>query len=59
MGLIPGSGRSPEGHGNPLQYPFQENFMDKGAWRSIVHGITNSQTPLRQPSTAHTAHIEC
>ena len=31
-GLIPGSGRSPgEGHGNPLQYSYLENLMDKGA----------------------------
>ena len=32
VGLIPGSGRSPgEGHGNPLQYSYLENSMDKGA----------------------------
>ena len=31
MGLIPGSGRSPEeGHGNPLQYSCLENPMDRG-----------------------------
>ena len=30
---IPESGRSPGGeHGNPLQYPFLENPMDRGAW---------------------------
>ena len=29
--LIPGLGRSPGGgHGNPLQYPCQENPMDRG-----------------------------
>ena len=33
-GLIPGSGRSPgEGHGNPLQYSYLENPMDRGAWQ--------------------------
>ena len=33
LGLIPGLGRSPgEGNGNPLQYPFRENPMDRGAW---------------------------
>ena len=21
-----------EGHGNPLQYPYLENLMDRGAW---------------------------
>ena len=32
-GLIPGSGRSPgEEHGNPLQYSFLENPMDRVAW---------------------------
>ena len=31
-GWIPGSGRSPgEGKGNPLQYSFLENFMDREA----------------------------
>ena len=31
-GLIPGPGRSPGGgHGNPLQYSFIENPMDRGA----------------------------
>ena len=30
---IPGSGRSPGGgHGNPLQYSWLENPMDRGAW---------------------------
>ena len=33
QGLIPGLGRSPgEGNGNPLQYPWLENPMDRGAW---------------------------
>ena len=31
QGSIPGSGRSPgEGNGNPLQYSFLENSMDRG-----------------------------
>ena len=31
-GLIPGSGRTPEGgHGNPLQYSCMQNPMDRGA----------------------------
>ena len=38
LNLIPGSGRSPgEGNGNPLQYSFLENSMDRGAWQAIVH----------------------
>ena len=32
-GLIPGVGRSPGvGNGNPLQYSFLENPVDRGAW---------------------------
>ena len=32
-GLIPGLGRSSgEGNGNPLQYPWLENSVDRGAW---------------------------
>ena len=40
-------GRSPrEGNGNPLQYSCLENSMDRGAWWTIVHGVTKSQTRL-------------
>ena len=42
-GSIPGSGRSPEGgNGNPLQYPFLENPMNRGAWQTTVHGVAKS-----------------
>ena len=45
LGWIPGSERSPgEGNGNPLQYSFLENLMDRGAWQATVLGATNSQT---------------
>ena len=44
-GSIPGSGRSPgEGNGNPLQYSYLENSMDRGAWWAIVHGVTKNWT---------------
>ena len=37
----PGSERSPgEGNGYPLQYTCLENFMNRGAWQAIVHGVT-------------------
>ena len=37
----PGWRRSPGGgNGNPLQYSCQENPMDRGAWRAIVHGVS-------------------
>ena len=40
MGLIPGLGRSPAGgNGNPLQYSYLENPMDRGAWKATVHGV--------------------
>ena len=45
LGLIPGSGRSPEGGtGNPLQYSCLENPMDRGAWWDTVMGLQKSQT---------------
>ena len=34
------------GHGNPLQYSCLEYPMDRGAWRAIVHGVSESQTQL-------------
>ena len=42
-GSIPGSGRSPgEGNGNPLQYSSLGNPMDRGVWRTPVHGVAES-----------------
>ena len=44
-GLIPGSGRSSgEGNGYSIQCSCLENFMDREAWKDIVHGVTKSQT---------------
>ena len=38
---IPGSRKSPGvGIGNPLQYSFLGNPIDRGAWQAIVHGDT-------------------
>ena len=46
-GLIPGTGRFPGGgHGNPLQYSYLENSMERGAWQATVHGVTRSRTQL-------------
>ena len=43
-GLISGSGRSPAGgNGTPLQYSCLENSMDRGALRSTVHRVAQSQ----------------
>ena len=39
-GSIPGSGSSlGEGNGNPLQYSCLENFMERGACWTTVHGV--------------------
>ena len=45
LGLTPGSGRSPGGgNGNPFQYSWLGNPMDRGAWWATVHGVTKSST---------------
>ena len=50
-GSIPGLGRSPGGgHGNPLQYSYLENLMDRGAWRATVHRVAQSD---RTEATQH------
>ena len=47
LGSVPGLGRSPgEGNGNPLQYAYLENSMDRGAWRATVQRVTKSQTRM-------------
>ena len=51
-GSIPGLGRSPGGgNGNPLQYSCLENCMDRGAWRTTVHGVAKSWARLKRLST--------
>ena len=40
VGLIPELGRSPgEGNGNPLQYSYLENCMDRRAWWATAHRV--------------------
>ena len=34
------------GNGNPLQYSYLENPMDRGIWRVIVYEVTKSWTWL-------------
>ena len=47
-GSVPGLERSPgEEDGNPLQYSYLENSMDRGAWQATVHRVTKNQTGLR------------
>ena len=55
VGSIPGLGRSPgEGNGNPLQYSFLENSMDRGVWRATIHRVAKSQTQLNDGVHTHT-----
>ena len=45
LGSNPRSGRSPGGgYGNPLQCSCLEYPMDRGIWRSTVHGVTELDT---------------
>ena len=58
-GLITGWGRSSGvGHDNPPQYSCLENPMDSGAWRSIDHAVTMSQTWLKWLSM-HAMSFSC
>ena len=45
LGSISGSGRSSrEGNGNPLQYSYLENSVDRGGWWATVHRVTKGWT---------------
>ena len=53
VGSSSGLGRSPgEVHGNPLQYSFLENPLDRIAWSATVHKVTKSWTRLK-PLSMH------
>ena len=55
--LIPGLGRSPrEGNGNPLQYSYPGNPMDRGAQWATVHQVAKSRTRLSTHIYIHTEH---
>ena len=48
VGSTPGWGRSPGGgHGNPLQYSWPENPVDRGAWRPRVNEVAESYATER------------
>ena len=45
LGSLPAWGRSLGGrNGNPLQYSYLENPMDRGAWQATDHGVAKSWT---------------
>ena len=35
-----------KGNGNPLQYSYLENPIDRGAWQATVHGVAEIGTGL-------------
>ena len=41
-----------EGNGNPLQYSYLENPMDRGAWWATVHRVSKSRTWLSDFSSS-------
>jgi len=41
--------KSLEGNGNPFQYSCLENYVDRGSWWAMVHGVTSSWTRLSTP----------
>ena len=43
VGKIPG-----DGHGSLLQCSCLENSMDRGAWRTTVHGVSDSVAAPRE-----------
>ena len=57
VGSIPGLRRSAGGgHGNPLQYSFLENSLDRGAWQATVIGsqrVEHNRSDLAYP------HVLC
>ena len=59
MTLILGLGRSPPGEdGNPRQYSWLKNPMDRGTWWAIVHGATRVRYGLLTEHT-HKVPVSC
>ena len=54
MDLVPGSQRSPGAeNGNPLQYSFLGNPIDRGAWQVTIHGL------VKELDTTERLHTQC
>ena len=46
---IPGLGRSPRvGNSNQLQYSCLANPIDRGTWRTTIHGVTSKSDSIQQ-----------
>ena len=51
VGSIPGLGTSPrEENGNPLQYSYLGNLMDRGAWQATDHGVSKESDSTYGPN---------
>ena len=61
MGVIPGSGRSPEqGRGNPLQYSCLENLKERRSWghkESDMTEVTEHTQLYQEDSYYHTTFL--
>ena len=55
--LISGSGRSSEGHDNPLQCSCLENPRHEGAWCAAIFGVTQSWTRLKRLSSSSSSKV--
>ena len=57
-GSIPGSGTPPrEGNSNLLQYSYLEYSMDRGAWQTIVNGVTKESDATYLLNNKNKQHI--
>ena len=58
VGLIPKSGRpAGEGNGNPLQYSYLGNPMDRGARQATIHGVVRESDMIQDLNNNNIAII--
>ena len=49
LSSTPESGNSPgEGNGSPVQYSWLQNSIDRGAWWTTVHGVSQELNKIEQ-----------
>ena len=47
-----------EGNGNPLQYSYLENLMDRGPWRATAHEVARVGHGLATEAPANRAAVK-
>ena len=58
-GSIPGSGRfSGGGNGNPLQYSWLENSLDREAWQATIQGVAEESGTTQYTHTHTHTHTQ-